>query len=84
MKITCHDCKDRSLILVMQVHFQGKSNLARIKLICFFLERSCKIKLINYDQLTPGFNVDVEKNSCHHRIQRFMEEFDGSLKLFAS
>lgn len=81
MKITSHGCKDSSLIGVLQEHFQGKINLARIKLICLFIEGLCKVKSVNYDRLASVFNVNVEKNSCYRRIQRFMAEYDFQMEI---
>lgn len=81
MKITSHECKDRSLIDVLQVHFKGKINLARVKLICLFIEGLCMVKSVNYDRLSSVFNVNADKNSCYRRIQRFMAEFDLSMEI---
>ena len=80
MKNTSLESKDTSLISVLQGHFKGELNLARVKLICLFITALCKIKTINYDRLASGFDVKADKNSSYRRIQRFMKEFDFPMK----
>lgn len=80
MKIISQGCKDRSLILVLQDHFKGKINLARVKLICLMIEGLCKAKSVNYDRLSSVFNVNADKNSCYRRIQRFMAEYGFAME----
>jgi len=81
MKNTSLGHKDTSLISVLQGHFKGELNLARVKLICLFITALCKIKTINYDRLASAFDVNADKNSSYRRIQRFMKEFDFSMKI---
>ena len=61
MKNTSLESKDTSLLLVLQGHFKGELNLARVKLICLFITALCKIKTINYDRLASGFDVKADK-----------------------
>jgi Transposase DDE domain len=81
MKNTSIERKDTSLISVLQGHFKGELNLARVKLICLFITALCKIKTINYDRLACGFDTKANKNSSYRRIQRFMKEFDFPMKV---
>jgi len=81
MKNISLGCKDTSLISVLQGHFRGELNLARVKLICLFITALCKIKTINYDRLASGFDTNVGKNSSYRRIQRFMKEFNFPMKI---
>lgn len=74
------NCKDTALISVLQSHFKGEINLARVKLICLFITALCKIKSINYDRLASGFDTKADKNSSYRRIQRFMKEFDFPMR----
>jgi hypothetical protein len=74
------ECKDTALISVLQSHFKGEINLARVKLICLFITALCKIKTINYDRLASGFDTKTDKNSSYRRIQRFMKEFDFPMR----
>lgn len=75
--------KDITLISVLQSHFKGEVNLARLKLICLFITALCKVKTINYDKLASGFDTRVNKNSSYRRIQRFMSEFDFPMKIIS-
>lgn len=61
MENTSLESKDTALISVLQSHFKGELNLARVKLICLFITALCKIKTINYDRLASGFDSKVEK-----------------------
>ena len=63
MKNTSLERKDTSLISVLQGHFKGELNLARVKLICLFITTLCKVKTINYDRLAIGFDVKFCKNN---------------------
>jgi hypothetical protein len=84
MKNTSLEGKDNELILVLQGHFKGELNLARVKLICLFITALCKIKTINYDRLASGFGTTANKNRFYRRIQRFMKEFDFPMKIVFS
>jgi hypothetical protein len=84
MKNISLESKDTTLISVLQGHFRGELNLARVKLICLFLTALCKIKTINYDKLASSFDTNVDKNSSYRRIQRFMKEFDFPMKVVSS
>ncbi len=84
MKNTSLEGKDTELISVLQGHFKGELNLARVKLICLFITALCKIKTINYDRLASGFDAKASKNSSYRRIQRFMKEFYFPMKIVSS
>ena len=84
MRNTSFKHKDTMLISVLQGHFKGEFHLARVKLICLFIKALCKIKTINYDRLSCGFDTKVDKNSSYRRIQRFMKEFDFSIKIVST
>lgn len=84
MKNTSLKDKDTTLISVLQCHFKGELNLARVNLICLFITALCKVKTINYDRLASGFDTKVDKSSSYRRIQRFMKEFDFSMKIVSS
>lgn len=84
MKNTSLSCKDTSLIWVLQGHFKGELNLARVRLICLFITALCKIKTINYDRLASAFDTNVGKSSSYRRIQRFMKEFNFSMKIVST
>lgn len=81
MKNTSLGYKDTSLISVLQGHFKGELNLARVKLICLFITALCKTKTINYDRIASAFDTNADKNSSYRRIQRFMKDFDFPMKV---
>ena len=81
MKNTSLGSKDTTLISVLQGHFKGKINLARVKLICLFITALCKTKTINYDRLASAFDTKADKLSSYRRIQRFMCQFDFSTEI---
>ena len=80
MKNTSLESKGTSLISLLQGHFKGELNLARVKLICLFIKALCKIKTINYDRLAAVFDVKAGKNGSYRRIQRFIKEFNFTIK----
>jgi len=84
MKNTSPECKDTTLISVLQGHLQGEINLARVKLISLFITALCKVKSISYDKIASAFDTDASKNSSYRRIQRFMAEFDFSMKIVST
>jgi len=81
MKNTSLERKDIALITVLQQHFKGELNLARVKLICLFITALCKVKAINYDRLASGFDTIANKSSSYRRIQRFMSDFDFPMEI---
>ena len=76
--------KDSELISVLQTHFKGELNLARVKLICLFITALCKVKTINYDRLSCVFATKADKQSSYRRIQRFMAAFDFPMRIVSS
>lgn len=84
MKNTSLGHKDTSLISVLQAHFKGELNLARVKLICLFITALCKTKTINYDRIASAFDTKADKNSSYRRIQRFMKDFDFPMKVVST
>jgi hypothetical protein len=81
MKNTSLEHKNTHLISVLQGHFKGELNLARVKLICLFISTLCKVKTINYDRLASGFDSHANKASSYRRIQRFMADFYFPMKI---
>lgn len=72
------------LISVLQDHFKGEINLARVKLIALFITALCKVKTINYDRLASAFDTKTDKLSSYRRIQRFMCQFDFPMRIVSS
>lgn len=50
-------------------------NVARLKLMSFFICALCKIQTVNYERLALGFDTTVEKSSNLRRIQRFFASY---------
>lgn len=71
--------KDIDLLNVFKVHFKGHLNIARIRLICLFIDALCKVKSVNYVKLSAGFDSCVDASSSYRRIQRFMALADLSM-----
>jgi len=84
MTNTSPKSKDTTLISVLEQHFKGEMNLARVKLICLFIAALCKVKTVNYDRLATAFDSPVKKDSSYRRIQRFMAWFDLPMKMVSS
>ncbi len=81
MSNTSLGSKNTELVSILDHHFKGKVNKARVKLICLFIVSLCKVKTINYDRLASGFDSKASKDSSYRRIQRFMSEFDLPMKI---
>ena len=50
-------------------------NVARLKLMSFFICALCKVQTVNYERLALGFDTTVEKDSNLRRIQRFFASY---------
>jgi len=77
-------CKGNDIISVLQAHFKGELNLARVKLICVFITALCKIYTINYVRLSCAFDSKADKGSSYRHIQRFMSEFNFPMRIISS
>ncbi|MFT4849723.1 MAG: hypothetical protein ACI83B_002269 [Sediminicola sp.] len=75
--------KDIELLTVFKAHHRGHHNLARIRLICFFIGALCKIKSVNYVKLSAGFSTTTYAASNYRHIQRLMTLADLSMILVA-
>jgi len=71
--------KDIELLTLFKAHFSGHLNLARIRLICLFINALCKVKTVNYVKLSAGFASSADSSSSYRRIQRFMALSDLSM-----
>jgi hypothetical protein len=71
--------KDIQLLTLFKAHFSGHLNLARIRLICMFINALCKVKSVNFVKLAIGFDTSVDASSSYRRIQRFMATADLSM-----
>lgn len=71
--------KDTELLTVFKAHFSGHLNLARVRLICLFIDALCKVKSVNYVKLSAGLSTKTDAASNYRRIQRFMAFADLSM-----
>lgn len=80
MKNTSLSSKNTTLFPILESHFDGNLNKARIKFISLFIEALCRVKSVNYDKVACGFNSNASKESCYRRIQRFMRQFNTPME----
>lgn len=76
MTNTSLSSKNTTLFPILEYHFDGKLNKARVDFMALFIEALCKVKTVNYDRLASGFKSKADKNSSYRRIQRFMTQFN--------
>lgn len=75
--------KDMKLLPIMQEHFGGNMNLARIKFISLFLCGLCKAQTVNFEKIATLFRANVDRTSSLRRIQRFMAHYELCSTLIA-
>ncbi len=53
--------KNSELTCVLNTHLQGKINLARLKLISYFVIALCKVQTVTFEKLANAFDTE---SSC--------------------
>lgn len=73
--------KNNELSAILDTHFEGKLNLARVKLIAHFVCALCKVRSVCFPKLANAFDHTASADSSLRRIQRFIASFamDGDL-----
>lgn len=73
--------KNNELTAVLNTHFRGRLNLARVKLISLFVCSLCKVQTVTFDKLANAFDTRSRSGSSLRRIQRFIADYalDGDL-----
>ena len=66
--------KSTNLLSIFQRYFFGKFNLARIKFICLLISSLCKVKTVNFQKLSIGFDNKAATSSNYRRNQRFLAD----------
>ena len=66
--------KSTNLLSIFQGYFSSKFNLARIKFICLLISSLCKVKTVNFQKLSIGFDNKAATSSNYRRIQRFLAD----------
>ena len=81
MKITNVSSKSNELNSVLDKHFHGTINKARLKLISHFICALCKVQTVTFSKLANAFDSTSKAESSLRRIQRFISGFalDGDL-----
>ena len=77
------DRKDTDMLTVFKPLLNEHLNLARIRLLCMFIQALCKIRHVNYSKLSSAFDNEAKTESNSRRIQRFMQVVDLPMKVVA-
>ncbi|NOY50250.1 MAG: hypothetical protein GXO88_06795 [Chlorobi bacterium] len=83
MKNANVSCKDNDLVSVLETHFKGKLNLARIKFISLFVIALTKVRTVSFENLARAFDTQAEESSSLRRIQRFISSYSLDSDLIA-
>lgn len=83
MKKTNAVTKNSELISVLNLHFKGKVNLARVKLISYFVIALCKVQTVTFEKLANAFDTKSDTSSSLRRIQRFIAGYSLDSDLIA-
>lgn len=83
MKKTNVSDKVTELTLILNNHFTGTLNLARVKLIALFITSLCKVQTVTFSKLANAFDSSSESSSSLRRIQRFIADFSLDSDLIA-
>ncbi len=75
--------KNRELASVLNTHFQGKINLARLKLISHFVIALCKVQTVTFEKLASALDSQADSESSLRRIQRFIASYSLDSDLIA-
>jgi len=75
MKKTNVESQSTELISILNAHFQGKLNLARVKLIAMFICSLCKVQTVGFEKLANVFDSNAQAASSLRRIQRFIANY---------
>ncbi len=75
--------EDTTLLLVLQKHFHGHFNKARIKLISMFVSSLVKVQTVNFNRLANSFETSSKSDSSLRRIQRFIASFVVDMDLIS-
>lgn len=71
MEITNACLKNTQLTSILNTHFKGRVNLARVKFISYFIIALCKVQTVGFKKLANAFDAGAKKESSLGRTQRF-------------
>ena len=83
MKKTNVNTKSSELNSILNTHFKGKVNLARVKLISHFIIALCKAQTVTFEKLANTFESSTNSKSSLRRIQRFIADYSLDSDLIA-
>jgi hypothetical protein len=83
MKKTNAVTKNSELTSVLNAHFKGRLNLARVKLISHVIIALCKVQTVNFEKLANAFDTNARADSSLRRIQRFIANYSLNADLVA-
>lgn len=75
--------KNSDLISVLTENFGTKMNLARIKLLAYFITSLCKVQTVNFKKIAIAFDSLAQANSSLRRIQRFIANYSLNADIIA-
>jgi hypothetical protein len=75
--------KNSELSSILNTHFKGKLNLARVKLIAYFVIALCKVQTVTFEKLANAFDTKADASSSLRRIQRFIANYSLDSDLIA-
>ena len=75
METTNACLKNTQLISILNTHFKGRINLARVKFISYFIIALCKVQTVGFEKLANAFDAGAKKESSLRRIQRFISGY---------
>ena len=81
-KINISD-KNSDLISILNTHFEGKMNKARVRFISMIIVALCKVQTVNFTKLSKAFNTESKADSSLRRIQRFVAKFSFDSNIIA-
>jgi len=58
--------KNTELTSILNTHFKGKINLAKVKLISYFIIALRKVRMVNFEKLANAFDAGSKKESSLH------------------
>ena len=64
--------KYTELVSILNQHFQGNVNLARVKFISLFICSLCKVQSVTFNKISRAFDSMAKPESSMRRIQRFI------------
>mgnify|MGYP001198597872 CR=1 FL=1 len=73
--------KNSELTSILDQHFQGKVNMARVKLMALVICALCKVQTVTFSKLANAFDHTATPGSSLRRLQRFIARYalDGDL-----